>query len=622
MSKNPRHLPFGKAADSAKVIVFVAMEGWSLKGGQGDYVRELAQALGTQGHQVFVVNPYYARPHADIASDPGQWLDDVAVPLGGGTLRVGIWHNQVGAVHYLRGKDAMGLLYPEVYPTSRIDNHLYSDTLYGYIEAIVLSRLAMHMMAQLGVIPDILHFHDWQSSLGPVYMEAVYRHHPAFTRSLAKTGTVLTVHNLAYQGMFPGRWRTTLDDPLVQALHERWILPLGNTRYQERHIDIDLFSLTRLPGSLQTTTEGGLEYWAHLTPGQHNLLKGGVEFADKIVAVSQGNGAEMQSERLGFGLGGVMARRAASGALDAIYNGVATEAYTPEHLPELLEVVTAAPGLAFVPFSATSPDLLPRRAQNKAALRAKVNRLLATAREAQGRAEQMGFGGLDESRPSDLLMVSISRLVRQKGLDILLVPLPEDRALGVEQGQCLLEVLLGLRGPQGERLQFLLLGTAGDAAGEQLLATLADLAQNRLQTGQFAAISSFDPRLANQIRCATDLFFMPSQYEPGGVANIQAALGGALCIVTRTGGLLDFVAGEGTHPAFTAPPFDADAPATLLDTAYALVAAFQMALRLYTTAPQEWETWVRSVMTFSVDWSSRVPSYLTIYASCLHGGQS
>jgi starch synthase len=619
MPENPRQLPFDKAADSAKVIVFVAMEGWSLKGGQGDYVRELAQALGTLGHQVFIVNPYYARPHADIASDPGQWLGDVDVPLGGGTLRLGVWHNHVGAVHYLRGKDATGLLYPEVYPTSRIDNDFYSDTLYGYIEAIVLSRMAMHMMAQLAVTPNVLHFHDWQSSLGPVYMEVVYRHHPAFTFSLAKTGTVLTVHNLAYQGVFPGRWRTTLDDPLVQALHERWIMPLGNTHYQGRHVDVDLFSLTRLPGSLQTTTEGGLEYWAPLTPGQHNLLKGGLEFADKIVAVSQGNRAEMQSERLGFGLGGVMARRAASGAVDAVYNGLATETHTPEHLPELLEVVAPVHSLRFVPFSATSPDLLPRRAQNKAALRAKINRLIATAREPQGPAEQMGFGWLEEGRPTDLLVASISRLVRQKGLDILLVPMPEDRALGVEQGQCLLEVLLGLRGPQGEKLQFLLLGTAGDATGERLIATLVDMAQHHIQTGQFAAICSFDHRLANQIRCATDLFLMPSQYEPGGVANIQAALAGALCVVTRTGGLLDFVAGGGTYPAFTVPPFDDDAPATLLATAHALVTAFQTALRLYPTAPQEWEAWVRRVMTFSADWSTRVPSYLTIYASCPHG---
>lgn len=604
---------FRKKGASAKVIFFVAMEGWSQKGGQGDYVRELSQALANHGHQVFVINPYYVRPHADLSPDKGQWLFDTEVPVGGGALRFGVFHNKIGKVHYLRFRESGGLLYPEVYPSVKINHSIYSDTMHAYIETIVLSRIGMHMVTQLRIRPDIFHFNDWQSALGPVYMEQVYRQHPAFAPYLADTGTVFVVHNLAYQGMFPGTWLMPENDPLTRELLDRWIIPLGATHYHRDAVEVDLFSLTRLPCHLQITTEGGLEYWSHLMPGRHNLLKGGLEFAGMLIAVSKGNRDEIQSDSLGFGLGGVIARRAAAGVVDYVYNGVDTSVHRPDHLSELLEVVDKEKGMGFVQYGASSQDLLKRRAQNKVALRVKVNRLISAEQGKPAPEEGIYFGQIDNSSPGDLLVASVTRIVRQKGLDILLVAMDEDREFDIHQGERLIDVLLRLRGSQGERLQFLVLGSPGDASGEALTAELRKI--DRQYAGQFAAILRFDRRLANQIRCATDLFFMPSQYEPAGVANIQAAVAGALCVVTRTGGLIDFVESGGTHPAFTATTFDYDYPHTLKVTARELVRAFRTAISLYGDK-RKWERCVRTAMQFEGDWSTRVGKYIDIYARC------
>jgi starch synthase len=606
------------AGPDAKTIAFVAMEGWSQKGGQGDYVRELAKALAERGQRVLVVNPYYAHPYADIADLDGHWLFDVQVPVGGGAMAFGVFHNQVGAVHYLRFRDTRGLLFPEVYPATKVAGIAYPDSLYGYVEAIVLSRVGFHILAELGTAADVLHFNDWQSALGPIYLRGVYRQHPRFRKLLTATASVIVVHNLAYQGVFPGAWETALDDPLVRDLQQTWVVPSGEAYYTEQSVVLDLFSLTRLPARLQLRDRGGLEFWSNLTPGQHNLLKGGLQAADRIVAVSKGNAAEIGTDHMGFGLGGIIAERAAAGALAYVYNGLDTAAYGPAQLEELHEMVAPEWGLGFTPFAADSPNLLSLRARNKAALKTKLNRLIA-AEAGLDRGRRVAFGHLRDDGPEDLLLVSVTRLVRQKGFDLLLLPLEPYQELGVQAGDRLIDVLLRLRGPHGAKLQLLLLGTAGDDAGEAFVTRFRDLAEQRAEQGRIAAMFSFDRHLANQIRCSGDLFFMPSQYEPGGVANIQAAVAGALCVLTRTGGLVDFVEAGGTHPAFTAPPFDYDRPGTLQETARGLVRALASALHLHALNREEWEHRVRAAMRFNGDWASRVDDYLAIYSAARSG---
>jgi starch synthase len=131
--------------------------------------------------------------------------------------------------------------------------------------------------------PDVIHCHDWQAALTPVYLKHRWREAPAF----AGTKTLLTIHNLAYQGLFPKE-----DYPL-----------LG--------LDWSCFTLD------------GLEFYDKI-----NLLKGGLVFADAITTVSRGYSKEIQTEEYGYGLDGVLRYR--SDRLFGIVNGVDYKDWNPE----------------------------------------------------------------------------------------------------------------------------------------------------------------------------------------------------------------------------------------------------------------------------------------------------
>lgn len=125
--------------------------------------------------------------------------------------------------------------------------------------------------------PDIVHCHDWHAGLCPAYLRARGGDGPA---------TVFTVHNLAYQGQFPG----------------------------------SRFSVLGLPGHFFTMH--GLEFH-----GQINFMKAGLFYADRITTVSPSFAAEIQTPAAGFGLDGLLRSRA--GAVLGILNGVDTEAWNP-----------------------------------------------------------------------------------------------------------------------------------------------------------------------------------------------------------------------------------------------------------------------------------------------------
>jgi starch synthase len=142
--------------------------------------------------------------------------------------------------------------------------------------------------------------------------------------------------------------------------------------------------------------------------------------------------------------------------------------------------------------------------------------------------------------------------------------------------------------------------------------------------GHIAVIRKFDPVLANQIRAGSDLFFMPSQYEPGGISNIQAAIMGSLCILTYTGGLIDFIEAGGTHRDFVASGFGYNVPWTFKRSGRDFVRAFMMALKMHEEDKAQWRKLIRRAMTLPVDWVYKVPEYLKIYDAAQHqeGGDS
>ncbi|MBU0694065.1 MAG: glycogen/starch synthase, partial [Candidatus Omnitrophica bacterium] len=622
-----------------KVIVFVAMEGWSKKGGQANYVRELSQALVEAGHMVLVVNPYFKEGHGDISLEKGVLLLNIGVPLGKGEFKGEVFYSNLEGVHYLRVKDKGDLLYPIVYPETKIDGKSYCDSLYGYIEAVILSQAPMLIVKELGIKPDILHFNDWQVGLGPVYMETIYRNHSQYRDLLAKTGTVIITHNLAYQGLFAGRVNIARKDPLAGFLIKNRIISVKDSGLTKYYLEIDTYSLTNLPLHLQHQTKGGLEYWSYdsegrlLSIGKHNFLKGGLEFAQMIVAVSKGNSKEIQTDRLGFGLGGVIARRAGEGVVAGIYNGLRLKTAKPDSLEELKEVVDKEKDIRFKQFTKDDPDLMQKRENNKRVLQIKINRLIAQESKKPVN-EQKCFGKLEENK-NVLMVTAVTRLAMQKGLSLLFtslevsarggavtrgdllltgfMELDEDNERGIKQGERLIDLILNLRGPDNEKVQLVIMGTSQDPDGGVFVKKMREFAQENKQSGQVAFLEKFDSSFAKQIDASGDNYAMPSWYEPAGTGNTEAAVKGSLGIVTYTGGLIDFVEMRGTHPDFIAPAFDYGDPASMKRTVLAMYNIFQLALRMRFKQPKLWEEWVRKAMNFENDWSLRIPEYIQLY---------
>ena len=135
----------------------------------------------------------------------------------------------------------------------------------------------------LGFKPDIIHCNDWQTGLIPLYLKAIYSSDKFFDR----TASIITIHNLGYQGLFPQS-----DMPLTG-------------------FDRSLF------------TPEGIEFY-----GKINFLKAGLISADSITAVSNNYAKEILSREYGFGLDGVLRKRAS--ALTGIVNGIDSREWNPE----------------------------------------------------------------------------------------------------------------------------------------------------------------------------------------------------------------------------------------------------------------------------------------------------
>jgi starch synthase len=276
-------------------------------------------------------------------------------------------------------------------------------------------------------VPDVVHAHDWQAGLVPAYLRL---------RGAAGPLAVVTIHNLAFQGLFPAG--------LAQAL--------------------------RLPP--ESLGRDGVEFY-----GQIGFLKAGLWYADAITTVSPTYAAEIRTPEHGMGLDGLLRARTAN--LHGIRNGIDTEVWNPA-------------SDAYLPATYTAVSL-ESRAANKTALQARLGLV---------------------PRPEALLFGIVSRLSRQKGLDLVLSALDALAALDAQV------VLLG----------------AGDA---DLEAGFTRAAAER--AGAVGVRIGYDEALAHLIQGGCDVLLVPSRFEPCGLTQLCALRYGAVPVVARVGGLADTV---------------------------------------------------------------------------------
>ena len=250
---------------------------FSKTGGLGDVGGALPAALVRLGHRVTVVLPRYpgSPGGTEVAAfAPSAWLGAPAVRLLDHTGPDGVTFRFVDCPEYFAREGVYGTAAGD-YP----DNHH---------RFALLSRSALETAARRREPVDILHAHDWQAGLSPAYLATRYAAHPV----LAGAASVFTIHNLAYQGLFP---RAALP-----ALDLGW----------------------------DTFTEDGLEFW-----GQVSLLKAGIAYSQMVTTVSRRYASEIQTAEQGFGFEGVLRKRAQH--LVGIPNGIDVEVWDPARDPHL-----------------------------------------------------------------------------------------------------------------------------------------------------------------------------------------------------------------------------------------------------------------------------------------------
>ncbi len=257
-------------------IAFVASEGvpFSKTGGLADVVGALPRALASLGHQVSVYLPRYRQTKL---ADAATVLRSVTVPFDD--------EYRFSSVVTTAAQGNIRFYFVE-YPAYFDRDALYGTPAGDYPDNAerfaLFCRTVLEASKILGV-PQIFHCHDWQAALVPVLLRTIYSEDPAFK----DTGTVFTIHNMGYQGLFSP----------------------------------DTLPLLMLPWDLFTITK--MEFF-----GQVNFLKGALTYSDYVTTVSKKYSQEIQTAEYGFGLEGVLRDRSAT--VTGILNGVDYDEWSPQ----------------------------------------------------------------------------------------------------------------------------------------------------------------------------------------------------------------------------------------------------------------------------------------------------
>ena len=475
-------------------VLFVSSEIAPLAhtGGLGEVVAGLPPALKQLGLSPALVMPLYGQ--VDRAAHGFHPLDvELTVSLAGTTHKAGVWMGEFsGCPLYLIQNDPF-FHRPGLYGDSKGD---FAD---NHLRFIFFCQAVMAMAEALNMQIDVVHVHDWQCALLPAYM----KHRPDLAGPLARASSVLTIHNLAYQGVFKR----------------------------------SVFSLTGLPPAMDTV--GGMEYW-----GKTSFLKAGMVAADALTTVSPTYAKEIQTPEHGMGLEGVLAGR--SHDLYGILNGADYEIWSPEADPHL-------------PANYSAQDPGGKTVCQK--------RLLETF-------------GLEPVAETGCVLGFVGRLASQKGVELILEAAP---------------ILLL------DDVRLCLLGS-GPPEMEQALKDLA-----AAYPGRVGVRLGFVNDLSHLIVAGSDVFLMPSLFEPCGLTQMYAMRYGTPPVVRATGGLKDTVepfdplTGNGAGFVFDAP------------TPKAFGACVREAL--WTKArPLLWQKVMQNAMSRDFSWSKSARAYAELYA--------
>ncbi|MCS7459733.1 glycogen synthase GlgA [Paenibacillus doosanensis] len=472
-------------------VLFAASEAvpFVKTGGLADVIGSLPKQLAGQGLDVRVILPKYE----DIPDQYAQAMETVSTF----TLQMG-WRQLYCGILKLEHEGIVFYFVDNEYYFRRRGCYGYEDDAERFA---FFCRAVMDSLQHIDFIPDVIHCHDWQAGMIPV----LYRAHFSYQPKYAHIKTMMTVHNLKYQGVFA------------------------------KELFKDFFALGD-----EHFTGYALEQY-----GGASFMKGGLLYSDLITTVSPTYAAEIQTPFYGEYLDGLL--RSQSHRLYGIVNGIDYAEFDPMTDPNL---------------EVHYRDSLEKKQQNKLKLQ-----------------ERLGL----TVRKDVPLIALVTRLVEQKGLALIDRVMAELMALDA---------------------QWVILGT-----GEHRFEQLFRWAQESYP-GKVSANITFSEGLARQIYAASDLFLMPSQFEPCGIGQLIAMRYRSVPIVRETGGLKDTVqsyneaTGEGTGFSFAHY------------NAHDMLYTIERAVRLY----REEEAWARimdNIKQKDFSWTQSAQEYAALYEQML-----
>ncbi|MFT5114504.1 MAG: starch synthase [Parasphingorhabdus sp.] len=469
-------------------------------GGLADVIAALSAFLNHKGHDIRVLIPFYSVIDTKLLEIESELsLQNLSIRIGN--------HHLNYSIDTATQPDTSLKIYllrcPELYDRPGI----YTAGSDEHLRFILLSRVAIEMCQYMGFAPDIFHCHDWHTALTPLYLKTLY----AWDSLFENTRSVLTIHNIGYQGIFDAR-----------ILHDIGFQDSAEILHQE-----DL-ALNRV-----------------------NFLKTGLLYADLLTTVSPTYANEILEPSYGMGLQDLLRQRQDS--LVGILNGVDNDEWNP------------------------GKDALIPYPYDARAISGKKKNKLALMQELE----------LDSTVDIPLLGI-VSRLTTQKGIDLIQQVMPR---------------LL-----QQRPFALAILGS-GEPRYEKFFGELQARYRNRV-----CFYSGFSNKLAHMIEAGSDMFLMPSQFEPCGLNQMYSLRYGTVPVVRRTGGLADSVqlfepsSGKGTGIVFD------DYSASALDW------ALNAALDLYQDK-KSWRKLVRNGMAMDYSWKHQGQSYIDLFRQILPAGK-
>jgi starch synthase len=472
-------------------VLFVATEctPFIKTGGLADVIGALPKELIKEGVDVRVVLPKYEA----ISNSFKEEMNTIYK----GTAPVG-WRNQYLGVEMLV-KDEITFYF--------IDNEYYFKRtgLYGFYDDAerfaYFSRAVLEMLPEIDFQPDVIHCHDWQAALIPLFLKTHYQQNQFYTG----IKSMFTIHNLKYQGIFPR-----------EVLNE--LLSLGDEHFE------------------------GVEF-----DGCVNYLKSALVHADLLTTVSATYAKEIQNPYYGEKLDGLLRYRCND--LHGIVNGLDYKEYDPMKDPNLTYPYRSARA---------------KKQKNKLELQ-----------------EQLGLP-VREDVP---MLAIVTRFVEQKGLDLV-------RHIFDELIQ--------------EDVQVVILGT-GDEEYEHFFKHAAERFPEKVSTH-----ITFNEGFARRIYAASDMFLMPSRFEPCGIGQLIALRYASAPIVRETGGLVD------TVTAFNEEDLLGNGFSFANYNAHDFLFTIRRALTIYED-PTLWAALIKNMTKTDSSWNKSAKEYVVLYKEIAEG---